>query len=292
MVNRSASDELASRLSAPPVFVVGAERSGTTWVFDLLRNHPLVAGVFESKLFKPGRGVAGLLHPEVWETEGLSTLISRADAVELTRDVTAGLLLRAVEPPMQYLAEKTPSHVLSMLEIAEVFPDARFVHVVRDGRDVCVSRRAARRTWASDWKREPRGREVTRTARTWRRDVVAGRQSTARLGTSVLEIRYESLWADPIGQTRSLFNFVGLPIAAGEVERAVTATDFVASGRAADRTGFYRGARVGDWRSSFNVFDGLAFNAAAGDALIELGYETDRRWLAPLRRNRPIATVD
>jgi hypothetical protein len=281
-----------SLLDGPPIFVVGAERSGTTWIFDLLRNHPLVAGVFESKLFTPGLGLSGLLQPQLWNGEGLASLLSREEGLDLARQLTANLLLRGVGPTQRFLAEKTPTHVLTMADIAEVVPGARFVHVVRDGRDVCVSRRAARRTWANTWGREPRGREVARTAKAWKRDVVAGRSATQQLGGTVLEARYERFVAEPVEQTRLLYAFAGLPDGDGEAESSVAATDFVGSGRADDPTGFYRGGRVGDWRQSFNLVDAIAFNLAAGDVLVDLGYEVNRQWSAPLHRHRPIASTD
>lgn len=169
-------------LDAPPVFVVGSARSGTTWVLDAYRTHPLVAGVFESKLFARPHGLSGLLHDDHWSgrRSGLGVLTSRDEVVEVVRELASGWLAGALRPEHRFLVEKTP-----------------------------------------------------------------GQQ-----------------------------------------------TDFESSGRLRDETGFYRGGRVGDWRRSFNLLDGIVFNAFAGEALVELGYEHDRRWRAPLRRMQPLGTTN
>jgi hypothetical protein len=283
-------DEPLAQLVEEPVFVVGAARSGTTWVHDVLRAHPQVAGVFESMLFEPLNGVGGLLGRAHWSDppRGVARLADRAEVVADVRRLASDVLGHALQPHHRYLVEKTPSHVHVMREIAEVFPDSRFVHVVRDGRDVCVSWRFARRTWARGWHRAPAGLEVARIARRWQRAVRRGREQAAELGDRVLEVRYEELRADPFPWYRTLFEFCRIPCDDELLSAVHGRTDFDTSGRAEKGGGFYRSGRVGDWRRSFNLVDGLVFNAVAGQGLVEAGYESDRLWLAPLRRAEPL----
>lgn len=280
-------------LDGPPVFVVGAARSGTTWVFDAYRAHPLVAGVFESMLFARLHGLSGLLHEDHWRDarNGLGALVPKDDVVDRIREVASEWLSRAVRPEHRFLVEKTPAHGLVMGEIATIFPECRFVNVIRDGRDVCVSRRAAKRTWALTWRAAPGPAEVARTARRWQREVRTARAATASLGDRVLEIRYEDVHSDPRAAYRRLYDFAGIPHDADLVERIHQKTDFELSGRLLDQTGFYRGGRVGDWRRSFNLLDGVVFNALAGEALVELGYERGRLWRAPVRRAQALGTT-
>ena len=282
-----------SGLHAPPVFVVGAARSGTTWVFDAYRAHPQVAGVFESMLFARLHGLGGLLHDDHWRDPrtGLGALASRDEVVDEIRELASGWLSRALRPEHHFLVEKTPAHGLVMAEIAAVFPDCRFVNVVRDGRDVSVSRRAASRTWATTWARFPGVIEVARSARRWRREVNAACEAAASLGERVLEVRYEELHHDPRAGYARLYDFAGIPYDDELLARVHQGTDFELSGRAADASGFYRGGRIGDWRRSFNVVDGLVFNALAGDTLVSLGYEPTRWWRASWHRALPVATT-
>lgn len=262
-------------------------------MFDAYRAHPLVAGAFESMLFARLHGLSGLLHDDHWRDErsGLAALVSREEVIARLREVASDWLGRALRSEHRHLVEKTPAHGLVMPAIAAVFPDCRFVIVVRDGRDVCVSRRAAERTWATTWRVLPGTGEVARTARRWRREVRAAREAARSLGDRVLEVRYEELHSDPVAAYRRLFDFAGIPYDDGLLAAIHEKTDFDLSGRAQDRTGFYRGGRVGDWRRSFNIVDGIVFNLLAGDALVELGYEPGRWWRAPVRRAQPLDTT-
>lgn len=284
------------QLDAPPVFVVGHARSGTTWVLDIYRSHPLVRGVFESRVFERGNGVVGLLGSGHWggpRPRGLGELADRDEIVADVRAFVLRLLTKGIQPHHRYLVEKTPGHAHHLAEIAEVLPEARFVHVVRDGRDVWVSAREARRTWARTWATLPGGLEVARTAHRWQETVRTVRRAATTLGAPVLEVRYEELRADPFSGYERLFRFAGIPYDDETLRAIHTATDFERSGRAGDPSGFYRAGRVGDWRQAFSVPESLIFNAFGGAALVEAGYEPGRRWLAPLRRrpNRSAATA-
>jgi hypothetical protein len=273
------TDPLAA-LDAGPVFVVGAARSGTTWVHDALRIHPLVGAVFETELFQLGTGMGGLFDPAKWEgkPQGVARVISREDLLAEGRTFASRVLAHGLQPHHRYLVEKTPGHVERMPVIAAAFPEARFIHVIRDGRDVCVSRRAAQETWAASWKRLPGKLELARLARTWARLVRAGRVGASELGGRVLEVRYEELRRDPRAGYRRMLDFATIPYDDEMIETIHAGVDFDTTGRAEDTTGFYRAGRVGDWQRAFDVVDCIAFDAVAGSTLVELGYEDRRAW--------------
>src|SRR4051794_27962840 len=117
-------------------FVVGCSRSGTTLLRALLDAHPLLAVPPEShfavapRLRRLGRDpwfrLWGIEPPDL---RGLDV----ADAV---RAVFAAYAAAQGKP--RY-ADKTPHYVSHLPLLAERFPEARFVHVVRDGRDVALS---------------------------------------------------------------------------------------------------------------------------------------------------------
>jgi hypothetical protein len=269
-----------SALDAGPIFVVGAARSGTTWVHDALRIHPLVGALFETELFQLDTGMGGLFEPSKWagRPQGVARLISRDELLAEGRAFAGRVLARGLQPHHRYLVEKTPGHVERMPVIAAAFPDARFIHVIRDGRDVCVSRRAAQQSWAKSWRRLPGPLELARSAHTWDRLVGAGRAGAASLPGRVLEVRYEELRRDPRSGYRRMLDFATIPYDDELIETIHTSVDFDTTGRAKDTTGFYRAGRVGDWRTSFGVLDGAAFDAVAGARLVELGYEDGRGW--------------
>jgi len=134
------------------IFVVGCPRSGTTWVHAVLTNLPDVASTGETDLFT-------LLHEARKRRAhrangtGLQMVISAAELDDWLRDLWLRVrtnLLAAV-PGSRFIVEKTPRHIVVMDLIRELVPDARFVIVVRDPREVVASLLHASRTWGSDW---------------------------------------------------------------------------------------------------------------------------------------------
>src|SRR5437667_9309955 len=140
---------MLNQVAQAPIFVVGVSRSGTTWVYDILTAHPQVAGILESWLFSTVNGVGSLFSSAHWphRSVGLGRLLNREALLEYVRDFVARLMQHALGPQHRYLVEKSPPHLYTISLISELFPKARFIHVIRDGRDVCVSIRAATLSW-------------------------------------------------------------------------------------------------------------------------------------------------
>jgi hypothetical protein len=282
-------DPLA-QLDAGPIFVVGAARSGTTWVYDILTAHPKVAGAYETWLFTMNQGVGSLFGPAHFPSRhsGLGRSYSREVVLREVRQFTARLLALRLGADHRFLVEKSPSHVMTMPLIQEIYPEARFIHVLRDGRDVCVSVRQAARSWAPRW-RESFGRSVYTSAWAWKQTIRRTRLDGPGLGEALLEIRFEDLKADPIAGIARLFDHCRIPWERELLDQIAAETDFEANFRSSE-SGFRRGGRVGDWRSRLSVLDRLVFHAAAGATLIETGYETSWRWVVGWRGDRrPIA---
>jgi len=177
--------------------------------------------------------------------------------------------------------DKTPGYLVKIRRIATALPEARFVHVIRDGRDVAVS--LAGVSWGAD---DP---EVA--AAEWRDRIRAARVQASGLAPGrYLEVRYESLVTDPQGVLETVAGAVDLPWddlmltphhrAPGRL--AAQRRDLRAPGRviaAAEREAQHALAmspptpeRVGRWRRDMPDDARRRFEAAAGDLLDELGY--------------------
>jgi hypothetical protein len=273
------SAERFAQLRQPPIFVIGAARSGTTWVYDILTAHPEVAGAYESWLFTPANGLGSLFTEAHWpkKPSGLGQLLEREDLITYARQMAVNILGHAIYPEHHYLVEKSPSHIFNIALIRELFPDARFIHVIRDGRDVSVSVRAARNAWMRTW-RATFGRSVRTSAQSWKNAVEAGQKQALTLGDHYLEVRYEALRRDPFAEYRRMFDFCGIPHDDDVLNLVHAKTDFEQNFRP-NEDAFRRGARIGDWQGQFSLLNALNFNAAAGKLLVELGYEQSRCWL-------------
>ncbi len=177
--------------------------------------------------------------------------------------------------------DKTPKYVRRLAEVERVLPEAHFVHLIRDGRDVALS---AREAWAGP------DSPISGHARHWRKAVKRGR-SAGRDRTRYLEVRYEDLVHDPEEELRRVCSFCGLRYADGMLryyesaeERLSELGDKVLPGgdtlRREARLGFQartaappQPQRAGRWRREMSAADRTEFEAVAGDLLDDLGYE-------------------
>lgn len=168
-------------------------------------------------------------------------------------------------------ADKTPMHVLHLRRLGRMFPEARFVHVVRDGRDVAVSYRSV------DWG----PRTVEAAAIRWRRNVRRGRRDGERLGPGrYREVRYEDLVADPASVLPELCHFLDLPWDEEMLHHHDRAADVIASTRFPDahrRVLLPATPGLRDWRREMTGADVARFESIAGGLLAELGYEVRSR---------------
>lgn len=204
-----------------PLFVVSAPRSGSTLLRLILDTHPNIA-------VPPPGWLFDLVYPYLYS---YGELASDANFLALAEDilatptvqkwplsVTAAELVAAAGEKsfaglyaalhMAYAkpgnkrrwGEKTPRNAFWIDEIRTLFPDARFIHIVRDGRDMAID--------ISDSILLPYS--VYSGANLWQRYVLAIRDSMGRLpGDCFIEIRYEDLCADPETTIRKLCGFLG-----------------------------------------------------------------------------------
>lgn len=224
-----------------PIFVVGYMHSGTTLVRNILANHPdLYCAPEETKFF---------LHLDLVRAE-LGLHASRNDILEYCRRVvTAGVAFRSedrsatTEPPSRLsdreLArrfrhaldsltfeagrsrwlEKTPSHVHAAHTIWSGIPDAMFVEVVRDPRDVLASKKTRTANVSLPGRFTPHERRRKQLEKSfdplwdalaWKSSVRAGTTAARSQPTRWLRIRYEDLVVRPDDVVRKLCTFFDL----------------------------------------------------------------------------------
>lgn len=156
---------------------------------------------------------------------------------------------------------------MSMPLLADLFPESRFIHVIRDGRDVALS--YLQGGWGP--------KTLAGNAVYWKRFVRHGRREGARLGPHrYSEVRYEDLLDDPEREVRRLSRFVGLEFDDSmlryfERAQALLVTPKHLQTHGALRLPPTKGLR--DWRHEMPRDDVALFESLAGDLLNELGYE-------------------
>jgi len=275
-----------SQLKSDPIFILGAARSGTTWVYDIFSAHPSVAGVFESWLFTKDNGVGSWFTHAHWppKSSGLGRFLERDQMVAMTQEVVQRIMSQAIGPEHQFIVEKSPSHLYAIKLIQEIFPGARFIHVLRDGRDVCVSVRAATQSWMPDWKKTFGG-SMTASAKSWHDAVRRARNEGKILGDRFLEVRYEELRTDPIPNYKKMFDFCDIPYDDAILQAIFAKTDFDLNFKGGEGN-FRRGGRIGDWQTHFGLMDAYHFQRATGKMLVETGHAVDEKWWLDFGKQR------
>lgn len=186
----------------------------------------------------------------------------------------AGDFLRIIMESMvarqgaQRWAETTPAHVLHMREIAQQIPNARFIHVIRDGRDVATS--LEKQQWIRPL-RVDRARPVLAAAAFWDWMVRQGRAEGGRIGDAYREVRYEALVASPQETLASLEPFIDQRLDWDEIKR-------VGIGSVGNPNTSFPGAKGGfnsRWRSQLSPEDARDVDAMLAPALRALGYASD-----------------
>ena len=269
--SNEASSAAAAAPTTPasaPVFVIGSPRSGTTLLRLILDSHPRISCGEETHFLRDLETVVGR-NWELVATYGLPREWWIEHIRELYQAFQAEVLARSGKVRW---AEKDPTYTLHLPFIEELFPDALYVHLLRDGYDVVAS---FRDRWGY--------KSAARAARTeWARYVTAARELGTRLPQDrFLEVRYEELVADPDEQGRRIFGFLGeaWDPAVLEFDPADhSATDryqwFTAQRREAggEDSTIYR-SRVGAGAASLDPVLRTILRRRHGPLLRELGYQ-------------------
>jgi len=297
-----------SEPAAPAPFVVGVGRSGTTLLRMMLDAHPELAIPPETHFvlpiiqasgrirFSPSTAARSIVGDERrrWNDFGLeeADLLARFEALEPfnTTDALRGFyLLYAEKHGKPRWGDKTPDYVRKMKKVQKTLPEARFIHVIRDGRDAGLSQN----TRVIKRGKEPvPAREM---ARRWRKRLIKARQDAAEIDDDdYLEVRYEDLIDDTDSVLRRVCELIELdydPVMLDYHERASERLQEMAGALPAKKGRPEREAgervaahamttrppdqeRLAVWKREMSDAENAEFEEAAGYLLDELGYET------------------
>lgn len=268
------------------IFIIGSERSGTTWLQTMIGAHPLVSTTVELTLFS--RYTAPWI--KVWKQEatnlgkwlqGLPFLWSEDEFYRFLKEFLERVYSRVIATNVQatHILDKCPGYSQYVEDINRLLPNARFIHLIRDGRDVVVSMVAARRHLGF-------GTGTIHDSATAWKDHVRGAQKAREYHGRYMEVRYEDISASGVDVLKDVFEFCGLPASVKEVVTIVNAHQFekmkankltpVEGVKAPD--GSYRKGKVGSWREELDPLQRYIFDQIAGDLLLELGYGQEGWW--------------
>jgi hypothetical protein len=252
--------------AAPPIFIVGCQRSGTTLLRLMLDSHPRISCGPETRFLEDLAKVTEenwtrLAHYGYPQQYWLNAVARFFGTIQSDYARSRG---------KARWADKTPRYALSLDFIDRLYPRCQVVHVVRDGRDVVASHRH-RFGYAAAMKAAEKWPRYVQAARAAGEKMMPGRYH---------ELRYENLVADPEGTMRALLEFLGeewddavLHHEEHPHDVADKYAGFAGSRRkqGGEKGDVYR-SRVGAHRRELGPLLRLAVRWRAGSTLRELGY--------------------
>ncbi len=266
-----------------PLILLGVSRSGTTLLRVILDRSPGIA-IPDESFFVP---LLARRHGRAIDAERFVDDVGRIQtirewglsvedvAARLHSGMSTGEAIAAIYEA--YAAgvgkprwgDKTPMYMRHLPLLERLFPDAQYVHLIRDGRDAGLSflqmpEGTFTRTWAHP-------RTPAQFACLWRREVRAARALGERVGSlRYREVRYEALVAGPEQSVREICAFADIPFEPEMLD--YTGAVNVSTKPHQQRLLTPPTTGVRSWREDMSEHDVSAFDGVAGDVLADLGY--------------------
>ncbi len=273
-------------------FIMGGIRSGTTWLQVVLDGHPEIAcrgeGHFRDSLLpelkeavdKYNKLIDGKNKDIFNEIEGFPLL--KPDHVLFLLASAIGLQMAqyADGKSIRVIGERTPDNFRALSTLHQLFPEAKFIQIIRDGRDAAASGWFHNLRVSPDWTRKEFGtlpRFAAKYARYWVQVIGAGRAFEKDHPAQYTEIKYEELHQDTAAGVMHLLEFLDVDTSEKAVAQCCAAGDFktLAGGREPgkeNRDSHFRKGTIGDWRNHFDAEATEVFERHAGRLLRQLDY--------------------
>lgn len=283
-----------------PVLVLGVRRSGTTLLRVVLDRSPELAVPDESYFIpqladRHGRTIDVAAFADdlrrlptlrEWDVPPDQVRARLRPGMPLGEAVAAVYETYAAARGKARWGDKTPMYMAELPLLERLFPDALYVHLLRDGRDAATSFLAMPGGIVTEGWAHPRS--AAAFACQWRTEVEAARALGRRVGDRYLEVRYEDLVRGPAAAVERICRFAGLGF---DPAMLAYPDDVDVSAKPhQQRLADAPTPGVRDWRAEMTPDDVRAFEAVAGGLLARLGYETVSR-PAPVARLRARAEL-
>ena len=297
-------------------FILGHARSGTTLLMRLLRLHPDVHCNYQAHFFtrKPMlKSLVNTPETEEWLTRKSNRWNQGRDLSPLVLRAAADFIMErdAAREGKSIVGDKSPSstiHGQVVRDAHALYPDAKIIYIVRDGRDVLISERfrnfveeskfltAEDKRIMSDLRVDSApfsdGRRsiftetsIRNIAKRWADDLHEIDSEGVNLyGENYISLRYEDLLAQPFAELSRLWKFLGVKKIGRALEKQLLAEmssnpdEEWQAKRNEGIASFLLKGQAGNWRRLFTEKDKVLFKEVAGELLVKWGYEKDLSW--------------
>ena len=297
-------------------FIFGHARSGTTLLVRLARLHPEVYCNYQAHFFtrKPLlKSLVDTPEAEEWLKRRSNRWNQGGDLSPLVLRAAGDFIMEreAVREGKMIVGDKSPSstiHGQAVRDLHAIYPDAKLVYLVRDGRDVMISERfrnfveESRFLTSEDHRILAELRKektpfmngsrsiftesfIHRVAKGWVSNLSEIEGEGKRLFRKrYMALRYEDLLSDPFEEMTRLWNFLGVKrINKGlkkdiRAEMASNPDEEWQEKRNGDIASFLPKGHAGNWQRLFTAQDKAVFKEVAGEMLVKWNYEKDLSW--------------
>ena len=296
-------------------FIFGHARSGTTLLMRLIRLHPEVHCNYQAHFFTRQPLLKSLVNTpeaEEWLTRRSNRWNQGRDLSPLVLRAASDFIMErdAAKEGKRIVGDKSPSstiHGQAVRDLHAVYPDAKLIYIVRDGRDVLISERFRNLVEESKFLK-PEDKQIIeelrkdqtqftngthsiftesvirRVASGWVKNLEETEDEGRRLfGDGYYSLRYEDLLTHPFEEMQRLWSFLGVQ-ADPSVEKAIAAEmssnpdEEWQAKRNEDIASFLPKGQAGNWQRLFTARDKSIFKEVAGAMLIKWNYEKDLNW--------------
>lgn len=277
----------------PIPFIVGVPRSGTTLLRIILDSHPMLSippeshfvnALIEIDLTDVDNVFQTIINNPSWidfginiDNQVLFNLLKHYQPLDLGKIIKITHNSYKITQNKKYWGDKTPNHLYLMEQIQESLPQAHFIHLIRDGRDVALSLRGK---WFGP-------QDITQQAIFWKDRIIAARNVAPNLN-NYIEIKYEDLILNTESVLRRILKFINLeftPELLRYYERTPKRLSELQGRKFLNISGddhreifkyVYKPpqrSRINRWKREMTKKEQRQFLAVTEDLLLELGYE-------------------
>ncbi|MCC2614869.1 sulfotransferase [Aestuariibacter halophilus] len=269
-------------MATPPIFIVGVQRSGTTFLRLIFNRHPEISIPFESNFLDV---ISAAVELDFYDWEQKKSLMENILNEPLTQK--GGITfpdmdkLREVHSPAEMISAlfddnsrregktrwgvKTPHYIIKMHEILHFFPDARIIALVRDPRGIFVSQKSI--SWGA--------KQPSKLAYFWNMAIQSVEMIETLFPNNIRVVRYCDLITDTEEVVKSLCGFAQCDFVPEMLDfdnhKSVLPKDSVEWHKNSVRRPDPR--KVEEWREKLSPFDNATFVHLCGEGLKRFGYE-------------------
>lgn len=297
-------------------FIFGHARSGTTLLARLIRVHPEVHCNWQAHFFTRRPFLSSLVSdPEVneWLTRRSNRWNRGQDLSPIVMRAVSDFILEreAARVGKTVVGDKSPNNLVhgkAVHLLAEIYPDAKLIFIVRDGRDAVISHQiqkfidlpdqlnAEEITIRQSLTKDPQGflsknksifpaGSLQEAANNWVNNITETNHLGKKIyAESFLSLQFEDIVDQPYFQLKRIWNFLGVDTEIPDLEEAMIKelsdnpdADWQRE-KQREVAKFIQKGLPGSWRDIFTEKDRKIFKEFAGETLVEWGYEKDLNW--------------